>query len=329
MIGESAFKSASLCVVGNINRDVKTAPIPGGDFLLRDGETPVASVIETIGGGGANSACAAAALGAKVAFLGKVGTDSLGAVLQKTLRKNGVAAHLAKDKRHPTGTSINLVYENGRRHFLSSLPNNRSLAFKDLDLSILPRFTHLLRADIWFSEHMLFGGNAKLFATARKAGMSISIDLNWDPEWSHASPGKIRERKKAVRAVLPWVDLAHGNVRELNEFADSADLPTTLKRLTKWGARAVVLHLGGKGAGYFENGKLSIEPPAPVRRHVHATGTGDVLSVCMMLLHQNKRATVPEKLRLANAIVSQFIEGKRQFIPSLAGSAGRQRSAEL
>ena len=41
MLDESAFKSASLCVVGNINRDIKTAPMPSGDFLLRDGETSV------------------------------------------------------------------------------------------------------------------------------------------------------------------------------------------------------------------------------------------------------------------------------------------------
>lgn len=317
MIGKSVFQSSSLCVVGNLNRDIKTAPMPGGGFLLRDGETPIASIAETIGGGGANSACAAASLGAKVAFLGKVGKDPLGKILAQTLRRRGITARLAKDKSHPTGTSINLVYDNGRRHFLSSLPNNRSLAFRDLDLSILPRFAHLLRADIWFSEHMLFGGNAKLFAAARQAKMAVSIDLNWDPEWNHASANKIRERKHAVRAVLPLVDLAHGNVRELNEFADSSDLKTTLRRLTKWGARAVVLHLGSRGAGYFCDEQLCIEPPVPAARHVNATGTGDVLSVCMMLMHHVTDIPVHEKLRLANTIVSQFIAGKRRFIPIL------------
>jgi|HubBroStandDraft_6_1064221.scaffolds.fasta_scaffold344029_1 sugar/nucleoside kinase (ribokinase family) len=317
MLDESAFKSASLCVVGNINRDVKTAPMPSGGFLLRDGETSITSVSETIGGGGANSACTAAALGARVAFLGKVGADALGQTLQRTLKQRGIVARLAKDKSHPTGTSINLVFANGRRHFLSSLPNNRSLAFKDLDLTVLPRFSHLLRADIWFSEAMLFDGNGKLFAAARKAGMAVSIDLNWDPAWNNAPPGKIRERKKAVRAILPFVDLAHGNVRELNEFADSSDLKTTVKRLVQWGARAVVLHLGARGAGYFADGKLCVEPPAPVSRHVNATGTGDVLSVCMMLLHHQPEVPVRDKLRLANAIVSRFIEAKRCFIPSL------------
>ena len=315
MLDESAFKSGNLCVVGNLNRDLKTAPMPSGNFLLHDGETSVAGISETIGGGGANSACAAAALGAKVAFLGKVGADSLGKILEQTLRRHVLTTRLAKDKFRPTGTSINLAYATGHRHFVSSLPNNRALTFKDLDLSILPRYRHLLRSDVWFSEPMLFGGNEKLFRASRKAGLTISLDLNWDPEWNRASAKTIRERKQAVRTLLPFVDLAHGNVSELNQFADSTDIKTTLKRLENWGVGAIVLHLGKKGAGHFQQGKLVIEPPAPVKKHVNVTGTGDVLSVCMMLLHHHSDVPSAEKLHLANKMVTQFIEGKRQFIP--------------
>jgi len=50
---------------------------------------------------------------------------------------------------------------------------------------------------------------------------------------------------------------------------------------------------------------------------VNTTGTGDVLSVCMMLLDQERRSTIGEKLRLANLIVSQFIAGERSLIPAL------------
>ncbi|HYV28337.1 MAG TPA: hypothetical protein VFA77_12440, partial [Candidatus Eisenbacteria bacterium] len=65
---DAAFSSSSLCIVGNINRDIKTSPLRAGEHLFNDGETSVASIAETIGGGGANSACAAAALRAKAAF---------------------------------------------------------------------------------------------------------------------------------------------------------------------------------------------------------------------------------------------------------------------
>src|ERR1039458_6378848 len=221
MTTAAPFAAASLCVAGNLNRDLRIAPVAPGGYLFQDGETSVPFIRETTGGGGANTACAAAALGAKVAFLGKVGADSLGRRLaeapreeggnptaacaaaalgakvaflgkvgadplgrrrEEALRQQGVNPHLKRDPAAPTGTSINLVYDSGHRHFVSCLPNNESLTFEDLDLSVLPRYEHFSRTDVWFSEAMLYGGNQRLLRAAREAGMSISIDLNWDPQ---------------------------------------------------------------------------------------------------------------------------------------------------
>jgi sugar/nucleoside kinase (ribokinase family) len=318
MLDEAALQGSSLCVVGNINRDIKITPLRAGKHLFDDGETPVASILETIGGGGANSAVAAAALGARVSFFGKVGTDGMGQRLERTLTKNGVAAHLAKDSTNATGASIALAFESGHRHFISSLPASRALCFADLDVQAMVGFDHLLRADIWFSDTMLFEGNKQLFEIARRAGSAISMDLNWDPQWGHAGASEIRARKQAARQVLPWVNLAHGNVRELMEFADADDLETALKRLADWGVEVVVVHLGEKGAGYYCQGFLQVEPPVLANSQVNMTGTGDVLSVCMMLLHQRRDLGVREHLRLANTIVAEFMEGKRQLIPPLA-----------
>lgn len=316
MTPAARFAAASLCVVGNLNRDLRIAPVAPGDYLFQDGETSVPFIRETTGGGGANTACAAAALGARVAFLAKVGADSLGQRLAEALRQQGVDPHLKCDPAAPTGTSINLVYNTGHRHFVSCLPNNESLAFDDLDLSVLPRYEHLSRTDVWFSESMLYGGNQRLFRTAREAGMSTSIDLNWDPRWGVSSQAEVERRKQAIREVLPWVDLVHGNVRELNEFAGCAQLEITLQHMVDWGAGAIVVHVGPAGAGYFDGQSLIIEPACPPSKQVNTTGTGDVLSVCMMLQH---RLPIPvrEKLRLANRIVSEYMEDARAFAPAL------------
>ena len=312
------FEGSSLCVVGNINRDVKTSPLHAGDHLLRDGESSVSSISETIGGGGANSAFAAAALGARVSFSGKVGKDALGERLERTLARHNIVSHLAKDPAHPSGTSIALTLDNGHRHFVSCLPANEALAFEDIDLRSLEGMQHLLRADVWFSKAMLFGGNARLFQAAAERGIPVSLDLNWDPQWGHAPAAQIKERKQAVRDVLPLVTLAHGNARELMEFTQTPDLDSALRSLTNWGARAVLVHLGAQGAGYYQDGTCHIEPPAPVSALVNSAGTGDVLSVCLMLLHQRGDIAIPERLRIANGIVAQFIEGDLPLIPALA-----------
>ena len=86
MVDETVFRDGRLCVVGNICRDVKIAPIRPDDRLFHDGETPTQFIVETIGGGGANSALSAAGLGADVRFAGKLGTDALGTRLETALR---------------------------------------------------------------------------------------------------------------------------------------------------------------------------------------------------------------------------------------------------
>ena len=318
MLKEEIFPSTDLCVVGNINRDIRLAPVRPGDYLFDDGETSVQWTAETVGGGGANSACAAAALGARVGLIAKTGADGLAERLEETLRRHNVRAYLAKSPSCATGTSVALSLTTGHRHFLSSLPNNESLCFEDLHLKALEQHTHLLRADVWFSTPMLLGGNERLFQHARACGLRTSLDLNWDPQWGVARPEEVRERKLAVRRLLPFVNIAHGNLRELGEFTEAPDLETSLARLEEWGAESVVVHLGSRGAAFYRKGSLVEVPPVPAAQHVNTTGTGDVLSVCMMLLDQVQDASVSDKLLFANRIVSEFIEGKRQLIPSIA-----------
>jgi 2-dehydro-3-deoxygluconokinase len=312
------FQGSRLCVVGSVCRDVKTSTLASGERLLQDGETPADSIVETIGGGGAISALAAAALGAESRFAGKIGADALGDRLEGALSRRGVRCFMHRDPKVRTGSSVVLSHSSGARHFISCQPNNRSLAFCDLNLAMLDGASHLLRADVWFSEPMLEAGNTQLLKAARQRGLATSLDVNWDPLWGLADAGRIVARKEAVRRLLPHVNLAHGNVRELNLFADSTDLQTTLRRLADWGAEAVVIHMGSQGAGYYAHGELTVEPCAPVQQQpVHSAGTGDLLSVCMMLLYQRRDMSIAVKLRLANRVVAEFMEGKLDLLPEL------------
>jgi sugar/nucleoside kinase (ribokinase family) len=176
---------------------------------------------------------------------------------------------------------------------------------------------HLLRADVWFSEPMLAGGNESLFRAARAQGLATSLDINWDPHWGSADAAAIVRRKESVRRLLPLVDLVHGNIRELNQFADSSDLNATLRQITAWGARAIVVHMGADGAGWYCDGRLTVSSSVPVQQYKNTAGTGDLLSVCMMLLHGRDDIPPGERLQLANTIVAEFIEGKRGVIPEL------------
>ena len=94
-----SFSGPPVCVVGNINRDVKLLGVPESPALFHDGETTVPGVVETIGGGGANSACVAAALGASVRFVGKTGCDALAERLRQAARRAAQTAVRSAAKR--------------------------------------------------------------------------------------------------------------------------------------------------------------------------------------------------------------------------------------
>lgn len=305
----AALKGRRLLIVGNVNRDLRTAPLPDAARLASDGETSTSELRETLGGGGANSAVAAAALGAEVTFVARVGADALGRQLGRLLRAHGVHPVLARTAGLATGTSLALAYADGHRHFVSCLPHTGRLVAGDVPDRLLLRQEHLLRADIWFSEPMLFGGNQQLLARAQQAGVATSIDLNWDPCWGVAGAAVQRRRIDAVRAVLPWVDVAHGNVRELCAFTGARTLARALAALSSDGVGAVVVHLGSRGAGWWDGSRLVVAPPVPPRRIVQHTGTGDLLSIVMMALH---RVEAPPKAKLAcaNALVSRYMEGR-------------------
>jgi sugar/nucleoside kinase (ribokinase family) len=309
---------APVCVVGNVNRDIKLSGIPQSTALGCDGETSVGAIIETIGGGGANSACAAAALGAKVRFMGKTGNDALAQQIQHAMEMHGVTTFFKRDAHIQTGSSVALDFSDGHRHFLSCLPNNESLSFDDLDLSVLDGCSHLLRADVWFSIAMLEGGNRRLFTEARRRGLATSVDINFDPQWNCGDTVKIARRKRLLRDTLDLVDTAHGNVRELMEFTDAPDLDSALIRLTDLEVKSVVVHQGAQGAGYYAGGQWIHEPADPAQEIVHSTGTGDLLSICMILLNSRNDMPPAEKLRISNRIVREYIEGSRDIIPRLS-----------
>ncbi len=234
--------------------------------------------------------------------------DGLGGRLESALSVRGVATQLVRSTDAPSGTSLALAFDSGQRHFVSCLPSSRQLCEEDVPDAVLSGQHHLLRADIWFSEAMLFGGNARLLAKARAAGLATSIDLNWDPSWGHIQEREREQRIAAVRAVLPLVDLAHGNMRELCAFTGCRTLEEALASLERQGVGAVVVHLGTRGAGWFQQGMLLVEPPVRPARIVHQAGTGDLLSVVMMLLHRCD-APVQERLRHANGVVAAYMQG--------------------
>jgi ribokinase len=306
----------AIAVVGNINLDIKTSRIAASPGIMADGETTIEEIYETIGGGGANTAVAAGIMAAPVHFTGCVGDDDAGRRLVRHLRSVGVTPHVTTVP-VPTGRSLALSWDNGHRHFISSLPNAARLDFQAVDMTALAKAGcgHMYRADIWFSEPMLFGGNARLFRESRAAGMETSIDINWDPHWNAGLEGaEVRRRIEAVRETLPFVDWVHGNERELLSFSGSRSVDGAVRVLADWGARAIIVHRGARGSAAFADGTWIETGPSPVQRVVSDTGSGDVFTAAFLI---HGRLPLEERLKEAGRAAANHLQGTPCYIPPL------------
>ncbi len=113
--GEQPVSGVLCC--GNIVFDVLVRPVSE----LRWNTTHwVESVRHTMGGNGANTAYAAAILGARVKLLGWVGNDPAGAMLLEKLAGAGVDVSAVRRSSAPTAATVSLVNPQGDRFLLHS-----------------------------------------------------------------------------------------------------------------------------------------------------------------------------------------------------------------
>jgi sugar/nucleoside kinase (ribokinase family) len=309
-----------VAIVGNLNLDVRTSPIPSSAVLTADGETSVTEIDESVGGGAANTAAAVALMGGVPHLCCAVGADELGARLCRFLEGLGVRVHPAV-KSGATGRSIALTWESHHRHFVSSLPNTRLLEEADIDLVALSRAgcRHLYRADVWFGDRMLAEGNASLFRRARLAGMETSLDINWDPSWMPGGDaGRVRERISNLRASLRSVSFVHGNERELALFTGGTSIEHSARLLREWGAGSVIVHRGARGCAAATSAGWIDIPAVPVTRIVGEAGTGDVFTAAFLL---SPHLPMEARLRECAAAAARPLQGTPRYTPALDSGA--------
>ena len=125
----------------NMGWDVVVIGSANTDFMIRGAKLP--SPGETLqgedyhegtGGKGANQAVAAARLGARTAFVGRIGRDRRGEELAAQLTKEGVdLRHVAHDAEAPTGAAIIMVDHRGEKSILIAPGANGRITAADVD----------------------------------------------------------------------------------------------------------------------------------------------------------------------------------------------------
>jgi sugar/nucleoside kinase (ribokinase family) len=249
-------------VAGELNVDLilqgyQTFPVPGKEVLVDD-------FVVTLGSASAICAMGLARLGTPVAFLSVVGADPWGGYCVETLRAAGIdVSRVLTNPGLKTGVTVSLTSPHCDRALVSYLGSIAALEEEAIADAAFAGFDHL-HVSSYFLQQKLRPRCARLFARARAAGLSTSLDPGFDPSerWGEDLLDTLRE-----------VDLFFPNELELRGITGASDTREGLARLEN-GRTQSVAKLGRRGAVSLVDGTLLEVAAFPVEP-VDTTGAGD------------------------------------------------------
>lgn len=253
-------RTHDILIVGELNVDI----------MVRGNVEPTFGQVEKLvgslevcgGGSAAIFAAAAARLGLRVLFASIVGDDIFGRLMLDVMTAAGVdVSQVAVDPSLSTGATIHLLRDDGDRAMLTDLG---SIAEITMDL-VDPEWYHAARHLHMASPFLLQGlypSMPGMMRRAKRAGMTVSLDTNWDPT----------ERWR-LAGFFEHLDILLPNEKELLAITKQSDLEAALAAML---ARVpiVAVKQGARGA-LGAQGAQRIQVPAFAVEAQDTTGAGD------------------------------------------------------
>ena len=222
------------------------------------------------GGAPANVAVAAARLGAKPAFWGKVGDDAFGAYLRKVLTENGVDTAGLRTGSQPTTMAIVSVDGTGERSFRFLRGADRDICPEEVDEDAVFKTKILHFGSVSLTAGM--SRSATIFAarTAHRNGGLVSYDPNYRPAlWANRA-----EAAEWMTIPLPLVDIIKLAEEELPLITGTTDLEEGARILEERGISLIMVTLGSEGVFCRWRGEAWKQPGVPVKV-ADTNGAGD------------------------------------------------------
>lgn len=225
------------------------------------------------GGAPANVAVALARRGIGSAFVGKVGADAFGDLLENTLKEQGVfTGAMCRDEQARTTLAFIARPDEHTAEFVfyRNPGADMRLCPEDLDEELFARCSAFHFDSLSLTDEPAHAATIRALELARKAGGLISFDVNYRPTlWRDPA-----EALAQIEAMIARVDLLKINEVELKLLTGSDDPELAAPDLLKHGPRLVVVTLGARGSWYFIPGGCGFVPAFAVDT-VDATGCGD------------------------------------------------------
>jgi sugar/nucleoside kinase (ribokinase family) len=255
-------KKIDVIVIGELNVDLILNSI---DSFPEMGKEKLAKKMTlTLGSSSAIFASNLSALGASVAFIGKIGNDAFGNLVKEILTaKNVNTDYLITSDELNTGATIILNFKEDRA--MVTYPGAMEhLTINDISDEAISSAKHL-HFSSYFLQPEMQPDTARLFKKARNKGLTTSLDVQWDPseKWNFN-----------YKEVLPYVDVFLPNERETLLLTNENTLDNAINKLIPF-AKHIVVKLGSKGSFLSGNGNNIFKKSFLNNNVVDAIGAGD------------------------------------------------------
>ena len=280
-------------VVGGANTDY----LVRGKRLPQPGETLEGDVFQNaIGGKGVNQAVAASRMGARVAFVGRVGNDGRGDQIIEGLDREGVDTSFISCTDHgPTGVALVMVDDKGEKQILTAPGVNRDMRIEDVERAA----TAIRSAKVLLTQLEV---PVKVVHAALRVARASGVTTILDPAPAHP----------LAPAFLRHVDIIRPNSGEARAL-------TGIECRNRSSARQAAQALLSKGAGtaIVQAGERWL-PHIPVRS-LDATGAGDAFlgTLAALLARGNDLATSSRFANAASALATTKL-GAQASLPAYA-----------
>ncbi len=269
---------------GDANVDFQMTGLEGEP--REDREVFCGDFLATLGGSTTIAAAAYAYLGGSCDFCGLVGDDANGRLVASSLSEAGVGTGMLRSTREAkTGVTVNLVRGSTRTQV--TFPGTLSIVEEaDTVVRMLGAYSHIHISGAYGTPRFLPRVGETL-AAARSAGLTTSLDTQWDPSEEWARLGE----------WLPLLSYLFVNEAEASSLTGTAigEEAEAWARLAK-GTECPVIKLGARGA--YAGGRAY---PAHEVGVVDPTGAGDTFAAAFIYASVEKGAALCEAVTFAQA----------------------------
>jgi 2-dehydro-3-deoxygluconokinase len=228
-----------------------------------------------VGGAESNVAIGLARLGVPVVWVSRVGTDSIGDLVQREIAAQGVRLYVTVDPTAPTGFMVKERREGGdakvtyyRARSAASFMTRADIPDEIIDGARLLHVSGVMLALSPSSVDLV----ESVMRRARSAGAVVSFDFNYRPAlWGED------EAAAAYRRVLPLSDIVFAGEDEAALVVGSRDVEGLARALAEFGPASVIIKSGARGASSFVGQSFRFQPPFAVDV-VDAVGAGDAFA---------------------------------------------------